>query len=74
MPFFPARGLTITTLDNLSIYYQRGTRRRTIVDNAKRDRIEDYQSVNEDYVIEDFDKFCMAENIKLPNAAGTGWE
>jgi len=72
VPYFPSRSLAITRLDNLSLYYQEGTRRRTILDNAKRDRIEDYQSVNEDYVIEDLGGFCASENIVLPNGAG-GW-
>ncbi len=55
---FPERGILITSWKNLSIYYQRGSRRRTIVDNAKRDRIEDYMSTNEGYVIEDYGKIC----------------
>ena len=72
VPFFPARSLVVTRLDNLSVYWQEGTRRRTILDNAKRDRVEDYQSVNEAYVIEDLGGFCAVENIVLPNGAG-GW-
>tara|TARA_R110001583_G_scaffold25738_2_gene92989 strand:+ start:2274 stop:3317 length:1044 start_codon:yes stop_codon:yes gene_type:complete len=67
VPFFPARSIVITTLENLSIYWQENTNRRTIVDNAKRDRIEDYQSINEDYVVEDTGAFCAVENIKLWN-------
>lgn len=67
VPFFPARSIVVTTLDNLSIYWQEGTRRRTVVDNAKRDRVEDYQSINEDYVVEDTGAFAAVENIKLWN-------
>lgn len=63
VPNFPANSLAITRLDNLSIYYQEGSRRRTIVENAKRDRVEDYQSVNEAYVVEDHGGFCAVENI-----------
>ncbi|MOA60462.1 Phage major capsid protein, P2 family [compost metagenome] len=55
----------MTRLDNLSIYWQEGTRRRTVVDNAKRDRIENFESVNESYVIEDLGCAAMAENITL---------
>ena len=69
VPFFPARTIVITTLENLSIYWQEDTNRRTIVDNAKRDRIEDYQSINEDYVVEDTGAFCAIENIKLWNGS-----
>ncbi|MBS7660571.1 phage major capsid protein, P2 family [Pseudomonas lalucatii] len=65
VPHFPATGLLVTRLDNLSIYWQEGTRRRTVVDNAKRDRIENYESVNEAYVIEDLGCAALAENIVL---------
>lgn len=54
--FFPEKGLIVTSYNNLSLYYQMGARRRTIVDNAKRDRVEDYMSGNEGYVVEDFGK------------------
>ena len=72
VPFFPARSFAITRLDNLSIYYQEGSRRRHIVDNPKRDRIEDYQSVNEAYVVEDYNLICLVENILVPDGSG-GW-
>ncbi|MDB0573737.1 phage major capsid protein, P2 family [Ralstonia solanacearum] len=65
VPYFPAKGLLVTRLDNLSIYYQEGARRRTIVDNAKRDRIENYESSNDAYVIEDLGCVALAENIVL---------
>lgn len=64
VPSFPANALMITRLDNLSIYYQEGSRRRHIVDNPKRDRIENYESDNEDYVVEDYRAGCLIENIK----------
>lgn len=77
VPYFPERTLVITRLgggqgSNLSIYTQNGTRRRTLLDNAKRDRVEDYQSVNEAYLIEDLGAMCACTNIKLPE--GEGWE
>lgn len=65
VPHFPANGLMVTRLDNLSIYWQENTRRRTVVDNAKRDRVENYESVNEAYVVEDLGCAAMAENIVL---------
>lgn len=65
VPFFPAAKLVITRLDNLSLYYQEGARRRTLVDNAKRDRIENYESSNDAYVVEDYGLFAAAENIVL---------
>jgi P2 family phage major capsid protein len=65
VPYFPANSLLITPLSNLSVYWQSGTRRRRIVDNPARDRIEDYQSVNEAYVIEDMGKCAFVENIQF---------
>ncbi|AMP37459.1 phage major capsid protein, P2 family [Ralstonia solanacearum] len=68
VPYFPANGLLVTRLDNLSIYYQDGARRRTIVDNARRDRIENFESSNDAYVIEDLACVAMAESIQLAAA------
>lgn len=76
VPFFPARSLLITSLSNLSIYWQEGTRRRVILDNPKRDRVETFDSVNESYVVEDMGKATLIDDIKLPsNAADAvdGW-
>lgn len=64
-PFVPAGAMLITRLDNLSIYYQDGARRRTVADNAKRDRIENYESSNDAYVVEDYGCGCVVENITL---------
>ena len=55
----------ITRLDNLSIYWQEGTHRRLIDEVPKRDRIENYESINEDYVIEDYAAGCLVENIEV---------
>lgn len=63
VPFMPAGKIMITRLDNLSLYYQDGGRRRTVDDNAKRDRIENYESSNDAYVVEDYGLGCLIENI-----------
>lgn len=65
VPYFPKNAMLITRLDNLSIYWQVDSRRRQVVDNAKRDRIENYESVNEDYIVEDYDCVALIENIEL---------
>ncbi|CAI0758293.1 TPA: phage major capsid protein, P2 family [Serratia fonticola] len=65
VPYFPANALMITRLDNLSIYWQEGTHRRHIEEVPKRDRIENYESINEDYVVEDYACGCVVENIEL---------
>ncbi|HCQ9655358.1 TPA: phage major capsid protein, P2 family [Acinetobacter baumannii] len=65
VPFFPEDAILVTTFDNLSIYVQEGARRRTIIDNPKRDQIENYESSNEDYYIEDLGLAAMAEKIEM---------
>jgi P2 family phage major capsid protein len=64
-PHFPANTIMVTRLDNLSLYWQEGSRRRHIVDNPKRDQIENYESSNDAYVIEDYDCAAVAGNIEL---------
>lgn len=63
VPYIPDNTLMITPLKNLSIYWQEGSRRRTVFDNAKRDQIENYESSNEAYVVEDFRAGCVVKNI-----------
>lgn len=65
VPFFPPNAILITRLDNLSIYWQDGSRRRAVIDNPKRDAVENFESVNEAYVIEDYDCACLIENIEI---------
>ncbi len=65
VPYFPADAMFITRTDNLSIYFQEGTHRRLIDEVPKRDRIENYESINEDYVIEDYAAGCLVENIEV---------
>jgi P2 family phage major capsid protein len=65
VPFFPKRALMVTKLSNLSIYYQEGARRRTLKEVPERDRIENYESSNDAYVVEDFGCGCVTENIEL---------
>ncbi|CAI1572461.1 phage major capsid protein, P2 family [Serratia proteamaculans] len=71
VPYFPADALLITRMDNLSIYWQEDTQRRHMVENSKRDRIENYESINEDYVVEDYACGALVENITLLPAKPT---
>lgn len=75
VPFFPSRGLVVTSYDNLSIYFQNDATRRAIIDNPKRDRVEEYLSSNDAYVIEDYGKFGGVRSgaIQLLNHKGE-WE
>ncbi len=63
VPFFPANAIAVTTLKNLSIYTQEGTRRRYLKEEPERSRIVNYESVNDSYVVEEYDLFAYAENI-----------
>ena len=65
VPFFPADAILITRLDNLSIYWQEETRRRQLKDESEYDRIANYESVNEDYVVEVYDLAVLVENIVI---------
>ncbi|MDR2924710.1 MAG: phage major capsid protein, P2 family [Azoarcus sp.] len=63
VPYFPENAILITRLDNLSRYYQDGARRRTVIDNPKRDRIENFESSNDAYVVEDYGCAALIEHI-----------
>lgn len=63
VPYFPDGTVLITRLDNLSIYFQEGARRRAVMDNPKRDRIEHYESSNDAFVVEDYGMCALVENI-----------
>ncbi|KWO24724.1 phage major capsid protein, P2 family [Burkholderia ubonensis] len=65
VPYFPPRALMITRLDNLSLYWQIGARRRALIDNPKRDRIENFESSNDAYVIEEFGAGCVVEDLQF---------
>lgn len=75
VPHFPARGVMITSLSNLSIYIQDSSIRRQNTDNPKRDRYETYYSMNMDYVLEDLGKVVAieADNVKFTDDGGTSW-
>jgi P2 family phage major capsid protein len=65
VPFFPVNGVLVTSWDNLSIYFQDSSWRKQTVDNPKRSRVEDYNSRNEGYVIEQLEKIAFTENVEL---------
>ncbi|WP_312589451.1 phage major capsid protein, P2 family [Comamonas terrigena] len=67
VPYFPAGTVLITRLDNLSIYYQDGARRRGVKDAMERNRIEFYESSNDAFVVEKFGQCALVENIESIN-------
>lgn len=64
VPFFPAGKVLVTRMDNLSIYFQEGARRRAVMDNPKKDRIEHFESSNDAFVVEDYGMCALVENIQ----------
>ncbi|MDL4863897.1 phage major capsid protein, P2 family [Halomonas elongata] len=71
VPYMPDGTLLITPPENLSIYWQRGSRRRYLKDEPKRKRVENYESSNDAYVVEDFGAGCLVENIVFGDWSGT---
>lgn len=65
VPYFPANAVLVTTLENLSIYFMDESHRRSIDENPKKDRVENYESMNIDYVVEAYAAGCLLENITL---------
>lgn len=65
VPFFPANAILITRLDNLSIYVQEETRRRQLKDEPEYNRVANYESVNEAYVVEEYEMCALVENIVI---------
>ena len=58
----------MTSLDNLSIYVQDERMRRHLKDVPERNRVEDYLSSNEAYVVENYEAVAMAKNITVLDA------
>lgn len=65
VPHFPSGTIVVSALKNLSIYIQEGSRRRIIRDNPARNQVEDFQSSNDDFVVEDHGMMAVAENIEI---------
>ncbi|AVS66654.1 phage major capsid protein, P2 family [Paracidovorax avenae] len=65
VPYFPPKAVLVTRLDNLSIYFQTGGRRRAVIERPERDCIEHYNSSNDAFVIERLELAALAENIEM---------
>lgn len=68
VPYVPDGAMLITSLQNLAIYWQIGGRRRYVQENPSKNRIENYESSNDAYVVEDYGLGCLVENIELLEA------
>ncbi len=62
-PFFPNGSLLVTPLDNLSIYYQDSSIRRIQKDKPELNEVQDFNSANQGYVVEDEETAAFIENI-----------
>lgn len=63
VPYFPKDAVLITRLDNLSIYTQAGKTRRLWQDQPESDRYVDFLSMNEAYVVENYDAVAYIKGI-----------
>ena len=64
-PYFPENAIFIQPLENLSIYVQDGARRRLVRDEPEYDRVTNYESSNDAFVVENYEAGCLIENIQL---------
>lgn len=65
VPYVPDGAALITSLENLAIYWQISGRRRYTQENPSKNRIENFESSNDAYVVEDYGLGCLVENIEL---------
>lgn len=72
VPYMPEGTIVITPPKNLSIYYQLGSRRRYIKDEPESNRYADYQSVNEDWVVEQYEAGCVIRNLQFGDSSSGG--
>ncbi|EDW2791975.1 phage major capsid protein, P2 family [Salmonella enterica] len=68
-PYIPDGCILITPFQNLSVYWQKGTHRRRVADEPQYNRVATYESVNYDYVIEDFGAACLLDGLAYATAA-----
>ncbi|MEJ2803148.1 phage major capsid protein, P2 family [Comamonadaceae bacterium PP-2] len=68
VPYFPPGKVLVTTLSNLSLYWQKSARRRLLKDAPEVDAIQNFESSNDAYVVEDYGRGALIENIELAAA------
>lgn len=65
VPGFPDKGVMVTDTENLSLYFQEGKTRRQMSDYPKRNRVEDFISSNDAYMIENLNGIAGIEADNL---------
>lgn len=73
VPNFPARGVMVTPLSNLSIYYQEGSVRQKINENSAKDRVDYFNMIRDAYVIEDTAAAAAVEFKNVKFWDGLAW-
>ncbi len=63
-PFFPDASIMVTPLNNLSIYYQDSSVRRLQKDKPEKNEVQDFNSVNLGYVVEEEEMTAFIEGIE----------
>lgn len=69
MPFFPANAIMITSLKNLSYYWEIGSARRAVKGEPEFDHIANYESISDAFMVEDTRGFALP-GITLTRRAG----
>lgn len=62
---FPVNDILVTPLKNLSIYYQDSSVRRLQKDKPEKDQVQDFNSANHGYVVEDENLAAYIENVTV---------
>lgn len=65
VPSFPAGSILVTSFKNLSYYWQIGSARRAIQDSPALDQIDNFESINDAFMVEEYGKCALLENIAL---------
>jgi P2 family phage major capsid protein len=66
VPYMPDNAILITSLANLSLYWQIGGRRRFIQEQPQKNRVANFEQSNDAYAVEDYGLGVLIENIELP--------
>lgn len=72
VPYFPDGTIFITTMKNLSIYWQKGRLSRVIKNEPEYNRVATYSQSNDGYAVEDYGLGCLIEGITYAGAESSG--
>ncbi|AIU74096.1 capsid protein [Hafnia alvei FB1] len=67
-PYMPDDCVLITSLKNLSVYYLLGSLRRSVIEEPQYNRVANYQSSTDAFVVEDYGKVAFIDGITFATA------